>query len=166
MVIDLKSELVKFSFGLVSTAMGVLIALLINSYVEHKKDEETYLSMLRAISNEAAANKQILNESFKANYKLGIVRREFSTKTCEEFISNKIFLDHSNAKSDSLLIQYTLNLKRANNFRIADEKYKYDNVLYDKWGKDLTSAFTKVLNNCDVLINLVTELPKKEKTLH
>jgi hypothetical protein len=151
----LTEELIRFWFGLASTAIGVLIALQINSSVDHKRDNQTYNSMLIAINLEATQNKIILDQSFYPNYNSGIVRREFSTKVCDDFLTTKIFLEHAPSNIIGLLTEYTLNLKRANNFRIADEKYKYDKTLYDNWGKDLTSAFSKVLNNCDTLIQSV-----------
>lgn len=148
----LTEEFIKFWFGLVSTALGVLIALLINSRVDNIKEENTYKSMLKAINIEANENLIILNQSFKPNYVSGIVRREFSTKNCDEFFTTKVFLDHTSTDIIGLLTDYNLNLKRANNFRVADEKYKYDQKLYRKWGKNLAIAFSEVLINCDTLI--------------
>lgn len=105
----LTEELKKFLLGLVSTASGVLIALLINSDVDEVRNKETYNSMLKAIKIEAIQNQKVLNESFILNYKLGIVRRELSVKICDEFVTDKIFLDHAPTEVITHLTNYSLN---------------------------------------------------------
>ncbi|WP_159477655.1 hypothetical protein [Dyadobacter sp. 3J3] len=60
----LKEEFIKFWFGLISTAAGVLVALVINSGVERRNDHESYQSMIKAINIEAAQNEIILEQSF------------------------------------------------------------------------------------------------------
>lgn len=144
-------EVKKILIGLISTTLGVLIALLINSSVERSKDRKTYNTILKAINIEAVANKRISEESFRQNINR-IVYREFSYKISEDFLSNRIFLNNASADLINNMNNYILNLKRANAFRNAGEKYKYDPELDKKWGDTLRIAFTKVLDNCDTSI--------------
>lgn len=149
----LKDEVIKFLFGLISTTLGVLIALLINSYVDKQRDEKAYKLMLKAINIEATENQKILNESFILNYKPdNIVLREFNLKISDEIITNTIFLDHVSPDILKVMITYSMNLNRANNFRERDEKYKYEEKLYKKWQPKLTIAFKRVIDNCNSVI--------------
>ena len=154
----LKEKRIEFLFGLISTAIGVLIALLINSEVNRNRDVKSFNSMLTAIEIEASQNEIVLRQSFIPNYKSGIVRRKFNIRNCNTFLSNSVFLKYVDDKRLKLLMQYALTLERANNFKEADEKYKYEPDKYSKWSGDLTIAFGKVLENCNVLINEVTSI--------
>jgi hypothetical protein len=148
----IKEELIKFILGLISTTIAILIALLINSEVEKTKDKETFITIIKSVNVEALSNQKISEESFRYNVNR-IIYREFSYKLSEDFLGNKIFLTNA---SDSLINdmnEYILCLKRANVFRSANEKYKYDPVLDKRWGDTLRMAFTTVLENCDTSIN-------------
>jgi len=155
-----KEELRKFLYGLLSTAMGVLIALLINSIVNRYNDKDRFDSMLKAINIEAIQNKTIYSESFIQNFRTNIVRREFSTKICDEFLVSNIFLDNASPNITTTLIDYSLTIKRANSFRASDEKYKYDTITYRKWSKGLTESFARNLGKCDTLIDNVIKVTR------
>lgn len=149
----LKEESIKFLFGLCSTALGVLIALLINSSVESHRDFHKYKILLKAIEIEALQNEIILEESFLSNYENGIIRRDFSLDVCEEVLTNEVFLNHASSCNISRLTDYILTLRRANNFRRADEEYKNNPIpSTTQYSKDLTIAFGNVLGNCEVII--------------
>lgn len=153
-----RDELTKSGFSIASTAVGVLIALGVNSCVERKKEREAYSAMFKAIVYEAEQNRTILNNSFIPNYCKKIIYREFSTKACEGFLYDKVFLENSLSTHIDKLTDYVLTLNRANKFRVADEKYKYDTALYNRWGIQLTEAFEHNLQKCTEVISIVSSM--------
>ena len=151
-------EFRKFLLGLLSTASGVLIALLINSCVSKQKELATYHSMLIAVKIEAEQNEIVYRQSFKPNFEKGIVRREFSIDNCDNYLNNEIFLKYIDQETLKLLMYYSLSLNRANNFRKSDEQYKYQPDQYKKWSADLTIAFERVLDTSKSLIDDVLKI--------
>jgi hypothetical protein len=156
----IREEFIRFWFGLAATAIGVIVALYVDSYADRQRDKDAYRAMIKALNIEALENKIILEQSFLPNYVAGIVHRDFSTKVCEDFVSTRVFLDHAPHETIAVLTGYILNLKRANAIRAADEKYKYNPALREKWDKGITAEFATVLERSKLIIPQVIEQVK------
>ena len=81
--------------GLVTSIIGLLIALLINSAVENRKERRVYKWMLEAIKSEAKSNWDILHESFLRYFENGVVVRAFSIETTRQHLGNPMFVKHA-----------------------------------------------------------------------
>jgi hypothetical protein len=155
-----REEFIRFWFGLAATAIGVIIALYVDARTDRMRDRDTYNTMRKALYIEAEENKRILEQSFIPNYANGIVHRDFCTRVCDDFIAQRVFLDHAPDSTVATITNYILCLKRANTLRATDEKYKYDPPLREKWGKDIGVIFSEVINHCGQLIPKVMEQMK------
>lgn len=160
----IKEEGIRFWFGLASTALGVFIALSVNNCDGDNKDDERYKNMLTAIRAEALLNYDTLENSFmvySVNDSIDI-KNEFTFKIAEEFLKSEIFLSRTDQNDISRLARYILNLKKANTFKTADEKYKdekkYFNKQYSNELKIFRKAFKSTLNSCDADIRLAANL--------
>jgi hypothetical protein len=153
----IKEESVRFLFGLAATAIGVFVALWVDSLADRRRDKDSYHAMLRGVRIEAMENKAILELSFLPHYQKGIVRRDFITTACDNALVSRIFLDYASPQVLGNLTRYNLALDWANGLRLSDEKYKYDSLLYRKWEPDLQRHWTRVLDSCKVLIPRVLE---------
>jgi hypothetical protein len=153
----IKEEAVRFLFGLAATAIGVFVALWVDSLADRRRDRDSYQAMLRAIRIEATENQFILDQSFLPHYKTGVVRRGFITTACDNALVSRIFLDHAPQALLGSLTKYNLALDWANGMRLSDEKYKYDTLQYQQWEADLQRHFTTVLDSCKMLIPAVVK---------
>jgi hypothetical protein len=148
----------KAVISIIAGFVGVLLALWISNHTEEESRKDAFTSMRKAIYAEAVYNKTVLNESFLPNYQQNIVQREFSLRTTEGYFTNDIFLSKVPADLLDALIEYQLQLKRANNFRTTDAMYKYDTIKFRRWQVPLTVAFCHALNRCSYSITAVAQL--------
>tara|TARA_B100001146_G_scaffold222262_1_gene234331 strand:- start:81 stop:617 length:537 start_codon:yes stop_codon:yes gene_type:complete len=141
-----KEEFVKFCFGLVATTLAILIALAINSRKDINDDISRYTNVTKAIKYEAIQNEFILRESFEKYFDTDkIIMQKLSSKIAEESLKSDSFMNNASSNEIEILIKYIINLKKANKFRDADEEYKKNEKLYDKFGDSLTWAFFYVI---------------------
>ncbi len=161
-----KTESIKFPFTIGSTLIGVLLALLINTWVDEKKEVSNYISMVKAINIEANTNRNVLEQSFLPNWKYKIIMREFNLKASNEFISNNIFIKHTSPYDLNLLTQYYLSLQRANNMRDRDEKFKYDTLANASWLQQWRKAFPDILDQCKNSISNVISFSDSARSKH
>ncbi|WP_264536815.1 hypothetical protein [Flavobacterium sp. N1736] len=159
----IKEQFVSFLFGLASTAIGVLIALLINSKVEQSNDHKAFLGLMKALKVEITANNVILEDSFLPNYNDRIVYRKFNFELSSNLLSNKNFLAEAPKGVIDNLMNYTLELKRSNEFCLANTNYLYNPKLNKKWGNSLRESWGKNLHNCKIAISNLKILLKNYK---
>ena len=82
-----QEEWIKTIVGFATSTLGFLVALLVNSWVELRREKKSYRTMLKAIKAEASNNKIILNDSFLAHFRDGVVVREFFLETVAQCLS-------------------------------------------------------------------------------
>lgn len=149
----IKEQFISFLFGLASTAIGVLIALLINAKVEQLNDHKAFLGLIKALEVEIISNKVILDNSFLPNYNDRIVYRKFNFELSSNLLTNKNFLAEAPKEVIDNLMSYTLELKRSNEFCLANTNYLYNPELNKKWGDSLRISWGKNLRNCKKAIS-------------
>jgi hypothetical protein len=106
------------------SGLGFLVALLINSGIENRKERETYHSMLTAVRSEALSNQNIIKTSYTKFFPNGIVIKEFSTSTLTQIFSNPLFIKHAKPKDIETLNVYLRDLDLANGYRRVSEEIK------------------------------------------
>jgi hypothetical protein len=117
---------IKTIVGFATSTLGFLVALLINSLVERRRDKKAFQTMLKAIQAEAGSNKVILNESFLQYYRDGMVVREFFLGTVVESLASPLFIKHVKHVKPAqmeLLGAYLRNIKLANCYREKAEHF-------------------------------------------
>ncbi len=139
----------------VSTAIGVLVALTIDSVVDFYHEKNTFHSMLHSIQVEARDNQVIFEKSFKPNFENAIVYRSFNLKSFEQYWENTIFVEHASKEQISILSQYYLSLSRSNSLREAGKEYAYNDNLNDKFGNGLRKTWKENLTECEAGIKAV-----------
>jgi hypothetical protein len=142
-----QEEWIKTIVGFGTSTLGFLVALLVNSFVEMRKEKKAYRTMLKAIKAEASNNKVVLNDSFLRFYRDGIVIREFFLGTVAQCLATPPFIKHVKSSEMELLGAYLRNIKLANGYREKAEHFLLDakrrdsrdwlDPLLDLWGKNL-----------------------------
>ncbi len=103
------------------SALGFLLALLINGWLERKKEEETYDSMLLALHFEATANQAILDTSYRKYFRKGLIIKEFSCSTATQMLGNPLFMKYASDDAIKLVNDYVVHLTLANGYRRVAE---------------------------------------------
>jgi hypothetical protein len=116
-----KKELPKLLLQGTVSALGFLLALLINGWVEQKKEMNTYHSMLLAVRTEAAANQVVVNTSYQRYFLAGLVIREFRYSTATQLLGDPLFMKYATPADIQLLNDYIGHLSLANGYRRVAE---------------------------------------------
>jgi hypothetical protein len=140
-------EWIKTIVGFATSTLGFLVALLVNSYVELRRDKKAYRTMLKAIKAEAGNNKVILSDSFMRFYRDGLVVREFFLGAAAQCCASPLFIKHARSSEIGVLNAYLRNIKLANGYREKAERFRLDTKgkasqewlepLIDSWGDNL-----------------------------
>jgi hypothetical protein len=155
-----QQEWIKTIVGFATSTLGFLVALLVNSYVELRRDKKTYYTMLKAIKAEASNNKVILNESFLRFYRNGIVIREFFLGTIVQCLASPLFIKHVKPSEMDLLCAYLRNIKLANGYREKAEHFWLDVKRQESqdWLDSLLGFWDENLMQCQESIDQVLAL--------
>jgi hypothetical protein len=116
-----KKELPKLLLQGTVSALGFLLALLINGWVEQQREINTYHSMLSALRTEAAANRDIVNTSYEKYFLAGLVIREFRYSTATQMLGDPLFMKYATPADIQLLNDYIGHLSLANGYRRVAE---------------------------------------------
>jgi len=116
-----KKELPKLLLQGAVSALGFLLALSINGWVEQQKEINTYHSMLSAVRTEASANQAIVNTSYKNYFLAGMVIKEFRYSTATQMLGNPLFMKYAATADIQLLNDYVDHLSLANGYRQVAE---------------------------------------------
>jgi hypothetical protein len=109
-----------------TTALGVILGLLGNGYVNWQRERRTYRAMLRAVANEGISNKVVLEQTFLKYYANGIVLREFSTATVAGCLGDPLFVRHAELAHLEAVYDYLRNVLLANAYREKTEHLRLD----------------------------------------
>jgi hypothetical protein len=142
-----REEWIKTVVGFATSTLGFLVALLVNSFVQSRRDKKTYLTMVKAIKAEADSNKTILEDSFLRYYREGLVVREFFLGAVAQYLASALFIEHVRSSDIEVLNAYLRNMKLANGYREKAERFRLDagkkaaldflEPLIDSWGHNL-----------------------------
>lgn len=152
-----EKEKYKFFTGLVSTTLAILIALLVNSAVHARAEKNTYQTMIKAIKAEAKGNREILTKSFLPNYENGVVLRSFDDSYAESCMKQEIFIKNATDTLINILTSYKLEIQRANAYRVANEKLRFDQKGINIWGDNLRIAWEASLENIDFCLKQIEQ---------
>lgn len=158
-LLHIKSKRYEIILGLITSTVGLLLALLINSAVGYWNDGKTYASMLAAIESEAEYNQKVLDESFKPLFRDGVVLREFSLTTVSQPMANPLFVAHAKQSDIEILNAYMRNLRLANAYRERSERIRFNESL-EPWSEGLTEKGEENLRACEESIEMVRKISK------
>jgi hypothetical protein len=154
-----EADWIKALLAGLTTALGVLLGLLGNGYVNWRREKRTYRAMLKAVANEASSNKVVLEESFLRYYETGIVLREFSTATVARCLGDPIFVKHAKVAHLEAVYDYLRNVSLANAYRETSEHLQLDQK--DKLQKalvDFVNSWHHNLEQCKKSIETVVAI--------
>ncbi len=156
-------EWVKTIVGVTTSTLGFLIALLVNSYLELRRDKKTHRTMLKVIKVEASSNKIILKDSFWKYYRDGVVLREFFLEAATQCCASPLFIKHAELNGIGILNAYLRNLKLANGYREKAESFLLDakGRASQEWLPTLRNSWEENLKLCDESIEKVVALTEK-----
>jgi hypothetical protein len=153
-------EWIKTIVGFATSTLGFLVALLVNSYVELRRDKKAYCTMLKAIKAEAGNNKVILNDSFLRLYRDGVVIREFFLGAAAQCLASPLFIRHVKSSEIGVLNAYLRNITLANGYREKAERFRLDpkGKASQEWFGPLINCWDDNLKQCQDSIDQVLEL--------
>jgi hypothetical protein len=149
----LKEEWPKTFLQVSLSALGFLIALVINSGLANRSEKDTYISMLKSVRAEAEINNTIWHDSFDRYYDHGgLVLREFTLLSTSQCLANPVFVKHATQADLDRLNAYMLNLSLANGYRrISESVYltgerdpELRQRITDQWKKALDASREKI----------------------
>jgi len=149
----IKGEAPKALLGVIISALGFLLALGINGWLERRTERETYKSMITAIRYEATANKNVLDTSYRKFFPDGLVIKEFSYSTITQAFANPIFIKYANSRDVETINAYVRDLTLANGYRryvenldlLHPSEYKnWRDQVTDQWGQRLPDLYTNI----------------------
>ena len=152
-----KEDRYRIIVTLITSFTSFLIALLINTAINNWNESKTHDSMLKAIRTEAESNRAILNDSFRAHYKEGVVLNEFNLGVVRLHLGNPLFVKHARPGELELLNTYMRNLTLANQYRDQAREIRIKQVGAD-WLENLVAAWEKNLALCEEDIGEVINL--------
>ncbi len=155
-------EWTKIIIGIATGTLGFLFALLVNSYVELRREKKTYRSMSLAIKAEAASNKVILQDSFLKFYRDGIVLRPFCLEAGAQFCANALFIKHATSTELEILNAYLRDIRLANAYREKAETFRLESKgkASQEWLGSLLDFWADNLQRCRSGIDEVLGLGK------
>jgi hypothetical protein len=155
----IKAEFPKTLMSVLISGLGFLIALLINGWMDNRKERETYRSMLTAVRSEAVSNSNTIETSYRQFFPEGVVIREFSTSTLTQMFSNPLFVKHANPKDIETLSVYLRDLTLANGYRRVSETIRIMKPAVDpSWLSGITEGTEQALTNISKDIERVMEI--------
>jgi hypothetical protein len=116
---DLRRELPKRAVEIVVSAAGFLLALGINSCIEHRREEQTYHAMLKAVEAEASSNQAILADSYVKFFENGVVLKDFSIVVVSQSLASALFVKRLSQSDLELINRYERELTLSNSYRGA-----------------------------------------------
>jgi hypothetical protein len=100
---------------------GFLLALAINSWIEHRHDDNKFNSILTSIKTEARSNRDTLGRA-KAKYSSGgVLLREFSAASVNQALSDPLFVGIASRQDLDALSEYGRTMVLLSGYRRANE---------------------------------------------
>jgi hypothetical protein len=132
---DLAKEVISFTFGLISTAIGFFLALYFNNNIEINKEIETFANIKKGVVAEIKQNRQTLDSSFY-KYFDGVIFNDLSIVSSNQQLINDIFLKYATPDLLIAMQNYIRKCELCNkqknqlkDFRIAGGKEEWEYVL-------------------------------------
>lgn len=154
------AEWVKAFLSMFTTALGVLLGLLGNNYVNWRREDKAYRSMLKAIAIEGKSNQIILKKSFLKYYRDGVVLRQFSTVTVVRCIGDSIFSKCASNDELEVIYEYVRNIYLANTYREKIESIQFGHIdaRSDQWINNIVVMWEENLNQCELSIDKIVRI--------
>jgi hypothetical protein len=152
-----REKIAEVAIGAVTSAIGFFFALLINSYVELRRDKRGYRAILESIKQEAESNSAILKEGFEKYYKDGLVLRALFVNTVSQGVATPLFTKNASANELRVINRYLRNITLANAYRQKAEQFRTD----DKgrpWLKNLVEHWGSNIGDCRSSVDEVLKL--------
>lgn len=145
-----ESDWIKAFLSMFTTALGVLLGLLGNNYVNWRREDKAYRSMLKAIAIEGKSNQIILEKSFIKYYRNGVVLRQFSTATVVRCVSDSIFSKCASNDELEVIYEYIRNIYLANAYRekIESIQFGHHDAISNQWIDSIVVMWEDNLSQC------------------
>jgi len=143
-----EADWIKGTLAAITTALGVLLGLLGNSYVQRRREVRAHQSLLRAIANEARSNRDVLSGFWK-HYSGGIVLQEFNTEAVKRCLGDQQFIKYADSEYLNNAYEYLRNLCLANSYRRKNEELRFNQKDAEQWLESLIDAWRDNLSRCD-----------------
>jgi hypothetical protein len=146
-----REKSIEIIIGAATSAVGFFCALLVNSYLEHRRDKRAYRAILESIKQEAESNSAILKEGFERYYKDGLVLRALFVTTVSQGVSAPLFTKNASANELRVINRYLRNIMLANAYRQKAEQFRTDEKgkpwlknLVEHWGSNISDCHNSV----------------------
>lgn len=140
---DLAKEIMSFSFGLLSTAIGFFLGLYFNNRIEANKEWKAFSNSKKSVIAEMVQNRQTLDSSFY-KYIKGVIFNDLSTVSSNQQLTNAIFLKYAKSELLIALQNYARKCELANkqknqlkDFRISGDRIEWAYVLQNSLERTL-----------------------------
>lgn len=155
-----EADWIKAGVSGLTVALGVILGLLGNSYVNWRLEKRVYRGLLGAVVSEAESNKVILEESFLKYYSSGLVFQEFSTAIVARCVGDQFFVKYAKPTHLQALYNYLRAISLANAYR---EKAEYLQLEVDpnkakNWLLGLVEVWGQNLEQCRNSVGRITNL--------
>lgn len=155
-----EADWIKAGVSGLTVALGVILGLLGNSYVNWQREKRVYRGLLGVVVSEAKSNKVILEESFLQYYSSGLVFREFSTAIVAHCVGDQLFVKYAKPTHLQAIYNYLRAISLANAYR---EKAEYLQLEVDPKKaegllKGLVEVWEQNLEQCRNSVGCITNL--------
>jgi hypothetical protein len=158
-----EADWIKAGLSGLITALGVVLSLLANSYVNWWREKRAYQGLLGAVVSEAESNQVILQGSFQQFYLNGFVFREFSTAVVARCVGDQLFVKYVKPTYLQALYKYLRAISLANAYRGKSEYFQLE--MDPNKAEDLLCTLREVwgqnLKECEVILQNL--LRKKDR---
>jgi len=151
----MKKTTVEALVSLIVTTFGVLLGLLLNSFITDRNDSGVYHAIANSVHSEAQANKAALTGSFEYYVPTGgLVMNEFRVDVTMNSLANPLFVRKTKPTEIEALNKYVRNLSQANNYaRMARQVATANMPDVARWNEALYQAWKSNLNDCSTSID-------------
>ena len=141
-------ELPKKALEVAISATGFWIALGIHSWIERRRDDKTFKSMLKAVKAELNSNITVINTSYAQFFdKESIILKDFSTIVVSQALANPLFISRLKEEDMKTLSQYQRNLELANSYRRAYESIAFAPKPDTGWKKTIKKFWNTLMKD-------------------